>query len=509
MPQLSMSQNMKVTQRQELTMTPQQMQGLEILQMANLELEQHLTQQLVQNPVLELENFGPEILEGDLTKEEPHSQDGREAPSEDDDIDKYCETLDLATPKELPEKRKEKDSPSEDDISENHFLDNYTSETSHAFRNTDAEEKWNYFLDSVQSEKSMTEVLHEEIHDFANGDEKLSKLCEDILGNIDDNGYLQASDDDLNSQTGAGLSNIQKAVKLLQSMDPPGFAARDLRECLLLQLDRKGRKDSLAWKIVDEALDELGRNHLPQLARKFSVPLSAINKSRAEIQSLSPRPASAVLSDTAPVIAPDVYIEQNDDGLWTERLNRDIVPTIVMNPQYVKMVDDPKTSEEDKQSLRKYISDGKQLLWALNQRMSTIEKISAVIVERQQDFLQYGDKGLKPMILAQVAEKLGLHEATISRAIANKYVRTPRGTYPFKHFFSTGYVRDDGEKLSSRAIKEKILEFIHHENPEKPLSDQALSNELKKAGLKVARRTVAKYREAENILAASLRRAHK
>jgi len=216
-----------------------------------------------------------------------------------------------------------------------------------------------------------------------------------------------------------------------------------------------------------------------------------------------------LVSQSAPVILPDAFIEKNDLDQWTVRLNYEIVPRVVLNEEYIEKLDDASVSAEDKQYIRDKQNAASQLLYAIDQRQSTIGKITEALVVLQREFLEEGTEKMKPLIMATVAEMLGLHEATISRAIANKYVQTPQGLFPFKHFFNTGYTNaNDGKEISSRAIKQRLISLINQEDPQKPLSDQALSNCLKKQGLKVARRTIAKYREEENIPAASLRKVH-
>jgi len=234
-----------------------------------------------------------------------------------------------------------------------------------------------------------------------------------------------------------------------------------------------------------------------------------VREALARIQQLSPRPGQQLVTHSAPVIAPDVFIEKNARGQWTVRLNYEIIPRVVLNEDYVEKLDDPSLSAADKHYIRDKQNAANQLLFAIDQRQSTIGKISEALVALQREFLEQGTEKMKPLVMATVAEMVGLHEATISRAIANKYVQTPQGLFPFKHFFNTGYSNaNNGEEISSRSIKQRLITLINQEDPQKPLSDQALSDCLKKQGLEVARRTVAKYREEENIPAASLRKVH-
>ena len=320
---------------------------------------------------------------------------------------------------------------------------------------------------------------------------------------------MRSSDDELARESGKTPQQVARAIAVLQSLYPPGLAARSLRECLLLQLEYNNEKGSIAWDIVDRHLEDLARNRLPLIAKEVDADLEEVREALVRIQQLAPRPGQLLVSRSAPVISPDAFIERNARGQWTVRLNYEIIPRVVLNEEYLEKLDDSSVSAADKHYIRDKQNSASQLLWAIDQRQSTIGKITEALVVLQKEFLEQGIEKMRPLIMATVAEMVGLHEATISRAIANKYVQTPQGLFPFKHFFSTGYSNaDNGEEISSRAIKQRLISLINQEDPQKPLSDQALSDLLKEQGLEVARRTVAKYREEENIPAASLRKVH-
>lgn len=473
-------------------MAPQQLQSLEILQASSLELEQRVLQEIALNPLLELVTPGAEILESDLL-----SQDERSTREMDTELSAAVIEKDENLASALLE-----------DLNAD-YLDNYVSDLYHSRPDAEAEERRRHFFDSLSSEPNLLDLLEPQIQEAAGEDEELRALCLQIVGNLDDAGYLRSSDEELALESGKKVEQIARAVTVLQSLYPPGLAARSLRECLLLQLEYHHEKGSIAWDIVDGHLEDLARNRLPLIAKEVDADLEEVREALTRIQQLSPRPGQLLVSRSAPVISPDAFIEKNAFGQWTVRLNYEIMPRVVLNEEYLEKLDDASVSAADKHYIRDKQNAASQLLYAIDQRQSTIGKITEALVVLQREFLEQGTEKMKPLIMATVAEMVGLHEATISRAIANKYVQTPQGLFPFKHFFNTGYSNaNDGEEISSRAIKQRLISLINQEDPQKPLSDQALSDRLKKQGLEVARRTVAKYREEENIPAASRRKVH-
>lgn len=473
-------------------MAPQQLQSLEILQASSLELEQRVLQEIALNPLLELVTPGAEILESDLL-----SQDERSTREMDTELSAAVIEKDENLASALLE-----------DLNAD-YLDNYVSDLYHSRPDAEAEERRRHFFDSLSSEPNLLDLLEPQIQEAAGADEELRELCLQIVGNLDAAGYLRSSNEELALKSGKTAQQIARAIAVLQSLYPPGLAARSLRECLLLQLEYNHEKGSIAWDIVDRHLEDLARNRLPLIAKEVDADLEEVREALTRIQQLSPRPGQLLVSRSAPVISPDAFIEKNAIGQWTVRLNYEIIPRVVLNEQYLEKLDDASVSAADKHYIRDKQNAASQLLYAIDQRQSTLGKITEALLVLQREFLEQGTEKMKPLIMATVAEMVGLHEATISRAIANKYVQTPQGLFPFKHFFNTGYSNaNDGEEISSRAIKQRLISLINQEDPQKPLSDQVLSDRLKEQGLEVARRTVAKYREEENIPSASLRKVH-
>lgn len=490
---MELNQNITITTRQELdqVLTPQMMQSLKILQATTQELEQAIMTELVQNPALELVALGREELIGNpiedsLAKSErDEDREAQLAEYDENLVDAVREAADDDAP-----------------------LDEYLPNPVHPL---DAEERHARLIASLTTEPTLQDKLLEQIHDLipdAAPENQLYRACLEVLGNLNERGYLEANAEDIALGAEVETSVATAAIKLIQGLEPAGLATKDMRECLLAQLDRAREHGSLAWEIVNEHLEDLSRNRIPKIAQALDADLEEIQEAAQRIRSLDPKPGLSLASSAAPAIMPEVYIERDPDGSWTVRRNRTHLPRLRISPNYLKLQENANLPATDRQCIRKYINSGRQLIYSIDLRQSTIERIAGQIIEFQGDFLEHGTSQLRPLNIAQVAERLELHETTISRAMANKYVMTPHGLFSFKHFFSSGYDSDDGEALSSRAVKMKIAAHIKQESPTKPLSDQKIVELLAEEGIQLARRTVAKYREEENIPAASLRRVH-
>ncbi len=463
-----MNIQLETTQRQQQTqvLSPQQLQTLKYLQASSIELEQMLKELVLTNPVLEVSS-PLEILAGDPVQEAAMLQHS-----------------------------------SDDDRQRTEW-------------NADDEEKRNYFFNSLTSEVSMQELLQRQLDEIEgmrdrNGDRTpLFDVCIEVLGNLDDNGYLCATDQEIAAGAGTDIETAEKAVSIVQSLNPPGIAGHDLRETLLLQMERRREKGSIAWEIVDKHLDELARNRVPQIAKELDVDISEVQEALERIRSYDPRPGQALSSRTAPVVVPEVNVVRKRRGQWEVVPGDAAFPSVVISDEYEKMQQDKSLPREDRAFLGRSIEEGRQIIGSLDYRKSTIEKIAVEIVHFQREFFENGPASLKPLLMSTVADRLGIHEATVSRAVANKYMRTPFGVFAFRYFFTQGIACSDGGDVSSRAIRARISALVAREDEAHPLSDQKIADILAKDGFCVARRTVAKYREEEGIPATSLRRVHK
>ncbi len=468
-------------------MAPQQIQALEILLATVPELEQKISEELAQNPTLELVDHGTEQLAGNPIE-------GDESMPAEADAAAMAVEKDEALAGLV-------------DVTRN-WMDYASPPNGGGASSPAEEERRRYMFDSLVSEPSLQENLLTQLRETDGLDEKMQFVCEQVIGSIDDTGYLRAHPSDIAIIANAELADVRRAIDIVQDFEPAGIGARDLRECLLLQLERQGRKGSQAYEVVDKFLDDIGRNQIPKVARALHISKTHLNEILEEIKHMNPFPGSMAASANADYVYPEVFIERNGDGQWLVRPNRDYMPRLRISPYYLSLLEDPNTPREVKSYIREKIAGSKLLLRAIDQRQSTIERIGNVLLELQHDFFEKGVAHMRPLVMSQVAERIGVHETTISRAIANKYMQTPAGLFPFKFFFSSGYQNTSGEMVSSHGIKQRLQALIAGEDRQRPLSDQKLTEVLKAEGLDVARRTVAKYREELGILPSNVRRSY-
>jgi RNA polymerase sigma-54 factor len=495
-----------LTQRQEQIMAPQQLQSLEVLLTPLLELQDKLNHELERNP----------IIEQDWPESEPLPAAGA------DDADDHAgadgaETKADFTHDNLPLRSAiptgEIDNGSDDSLDHeiNELFDlnsdwqDYKNDYTGYENPPDEQEKRDFMFNSIIEQPSIQEQLLEQLR-LTDVVPAVNAAAEQLIGSIDETGYLRIAPDEL---VGGNCTRqqAQQALDLVQSFDPPGIGARTLQECLLLQMARKNDKDKKLITLIKSHLDDIGKNHLPQVAKAMKISLEELHLLINKLKDLTPHPATAIAPGNPVFVVPEVFVEPDGEE-FKITVNNEYLPRLRISSTYQRMLQDPNTNSEAKEYIRNKILNGKMLIRSLEQRQSTIHRIAQVIVDSQYSFLKYGIEHLHPLTMQQVADKLGLHETTISRAIANKYMQTPNGMFEFKFFFSCGYRALDGEELSSKSIQEKINDLITREDPDKPLSDSKLSALLKKNGLTVARRTVAKYRENLGIPPSHLRKEH-
>jgi RNA polymerase sigma-54 factor len=447
-------------------------QSLEILQANTLELGQLLNQAMEINPVLE-----------DVTEHE---------------------SLDEITDSEL------EDSDNYDDWQDSYdddMRDLAIMERRNQGIGQDAIEAREHFYNSIVAPLTLQEHLIEQIRE-SGLESKKQEDAKIIVGNLTDHGYLDASLDDLAVRLQIPLERLEDALATIQNFDPPGVGAADLRECLLLQLDFLGLGAGLEAEIVDEHLDEVARNHFPQLAKKLHLPLDTIIEAIDHIRTLDPSPGSRFQNNGNPYVQPDVEIKQGDHGEWVASLTGSYLPRLRINDEYKDLLSGSADDRKTRNYLRNQIRDGRAVIRAIDQRQETILAIAREIVDRQQPFLENGSRHLKPMTMNDIAEVIGVHPTTVSRAVAGKYIDTPHGLMEMRKFFATGYQTSDGKDVSNEGVREALQALITSENTAKPLSDSKLEKLLNEQGIKVARRTVAKYREQLGILPSHLRKKY-
>ncbi len=466
-------QTLSTSLRQEQQLSARQLQSLELLALPRLDLEERLTQELAANPLLEAE------VEEEWP-ESPAVQPERAEPEDESTLDEQAAENDEWAD-ELP----------------------MPPGTGEPGPTGEARE---HLLNSLTDMPTLQEQLSAELA-MSNVPPAIRRIAEEVIAGIDDTGYLRTTAADLAMSLDADPVEVEKAIRLVQSFDPPGVGCRDLAECLKLQLERRGELTPLYEELLDHRLDEIARNRLPQLARSLHIPLDELNHCLARLKRLNPFPGSALAPARSEFVLPEAAIVRRN-GEYEVITNRNGMPRLFLAERYLKLLENPELSAADRNYLREKLQQARELMRSLELRQSTIGRIAGVIATTQRDFLERGVEALKPLTMKQAGEMLDLHETTVSRAVANKFLETPQGTFPFKFFFTSGFTDEDGTEISNRAVMEKIRELIQAENPSHPLSDEQLARNLKEHGLAVARRTVAKYREAMNIPSSPLRRKH-
>ena len=346
----------------------------------------------------------------------------------------------------------------------------------------------------------------------SNADARTREVALAVIGSLDEKGYLSTPAADVAMMCDADLEEVEKAVRLVQSFDPPGIGARDLAEALKLQLERTGRLTPALEKLIDGHLDDVAKNKLPQVARALGISLDELQKLLDELKTLDPAPAASFRAAPESFVEPELEIRRDRDGGYSVKLLRERRREVVISERYLKMLEDPTVDPETKNYVRERVQRAKELLAALDRRKSTLEKLGEVIISTQRDFLDRGVKALHPLTMKRAGELMNVDESTVSRAAADKLVVTPQGVFPCRFFFGSGFSpaaagTEGGDAgVSSRAVMERIREIVAAEDPAHPVSDDAISAQLKAEGTNVARRTVAKYREALKIPSSSLRR---
>lgn len=482
--------DLKQTQSQQLMMTPQLQQAIQLLQMNNLDLSAFIEGELEKNPLLEKDE-GPaeEGMDLDIDARE----DVRDTAAQDDDgmAQNYDETWD-------------KDAAADQDHSgpSSHISG---SGGSSSFDFSDYN-----FEDHMSSDKSLREHLTEQLM-IACSEPRDRVIGGLLIDHLSESGYLRTAPDDLAQQLGCSLDRIERLLTVMKGFDPTGIFAQDLQECLALQLDEKGALDGPMRALLDN-LALLGAHDYTKLCAVCGVNETYLHDMIAELRMLNPKPATLFDHVVAQTAVPDVFMRRrpkNVGGGWRVELNSDTLPRVLVNQEYYTVVSEGAVRKEDKAYLSSQMSAASWLVRALDQRAQTILKTAAAIIEEQEAFFNYGIEFLRPLTLKDIAETIEMHESTVSRVTSGKYIGTPRGIYELKFFFSTALVSESGAAHSSESIKARIKTLIHDEDPKKILSDDKIVALLKDEGIDLARRTVAKYREGMNIGSSVERRRQK
>ncbi|HJY82121.1 MAG TPA: RNA polymerase factor sigma-54 [Candidatus Binatia bacterium] len=472
----------KLTQRQiqklGLVITPQLRQAIKILQLPRGELDTLLHEEIDQNPLLAVD-AGEEIVppeESPPVSEEPAAT----SPAEEIDWRAYLENYHEDMPALPPTGTDEDD-----------------------------DERLNLVENQPNPTESLADHLAEQLR-FSNLTAEEERIASLIIGNLNSDGYLQDSIDDIAVSAGAQVEVVVRVLGIIQACDPPGVGARDVRECLLLQLRAQGLDDSaiadpsllLATTIVQDHLPALEGRRLERLAKDLGVTVEEVTQAVKLITSLDPKPGRNFDEGEIHYVEPDVYIHKIGDE-YVVTLNEDGLPRLKISASYRRLLAE---EGEAKNYVQEKLRAATWLIKSIHQRQRTLLLVAQSIVKFQRDFLTHGVLQMRPLVLRDVAEDVGLHESTVSRAIAGKYVSTPRGIHALKKFFTTGLKGSQGQDVAAESVKERIRELINNEDPARPLSDEEIAQMLSSDNVTIARRTVAKYRESMNLLPSAKRK---
>ena len=499
-----MPQGLHLSQRltQSLVLAPQLQQSLALLQAPTLELKALVEQELQQNPVLE------ETSTADMEQQEKEGRDSEEPAAAADPSEPPADlSFDSAAEKNASEPVDDFQAEFERLVQLDQEWRDHFAQTNLPMRaSAEDEEKRQFMFDSLVAGTSLQEMLLEQVRESSLPEEQWP-IAEMLIGNIDDYGYLKATEEEMSVSSGLPMEQIAGVLKVIQTFDPPGVGARDLRECLLIQFDRLGQQNTLEYRIVNEFMDALGKRRIPEISRTTGASVAEVQAALARIARLEPRPGRAYLPNNDQYILPEVFVRKSGDD-YVVTTNNEHIPHLRISNTYKDLMAQGENSGEVRNYIREKIRAGKFLIKSLHQRQQTILNIAKEIVHRQRDFMAKGVSLLKPLTMVQVAQVVGVHETTVSRAVSGKYMQTPQGMFEMKYFFTAGIQTASVDGMSNTSVKDIIADMFKAEDPARPLSDQEVVRMLKEKGIVIARRTVAKYRTELNILPSNLRKVY-
>jgi RNA polymerase sigma-54 factor len=481
---LELRQSLKLSQ--QLVMTPQLQQAIKLLQLSRLELQQAVREELEVNPALEEDAEGsPEV----------------QAETEGESSPPVAESDRLEAPESTPAKELI------DRIDwDYYFGDGASASGSRGERDREEEDGRPYYENLLTRKPSLAEYLQVQIN-LSDVDQSVREIAPYLIGNLDENGYLKVSAEETAEALNKPLEEVERSITKIQTLDPAGVGARDLRECLLIQAREKGEEFSLPLRILTDHFDLFTRGDVAGVARRLKISREVVRDAFQKLVTLWPKPGREFSGDEVHYVTPDAYVFKTDNQ-WIITLNEDGQPRLRLSSYYRDLLSaGDRLGKEDKEFLKQKINSALWFIKSIQQRQRTIYKVVESIMKLQLEFLESGPMNLKPLTLRDVAEDISMHESTVSRVTSGKYVYTPHGIFELKFFFNSGLNRDGGEEdIASESVKEKILEIIQSEGEDKPLSDQDLVRILRNQGIRIARRTVTKYRQAMGLLPSSKRK---
>jgi RNA polymerase sigma-54 factor len=472
---MHMEHRLAQTQTQRLMLTQKMQQAIQILQLSALELEQYVQQELETNPVIEAVQVEPDP--SPVATETPTDRLSDQVDDTDWGIDEYMspwhkEGRDLSVNPDLAARR-------------------------------------DYYENSITREESFTSKLLDQLH-MAADDPKRLAIGEQIIGEIDNRGYFTGNIEEIARENEASVEETERVLYLVQRFEPTGVGARDIVECLLLQIAVEFPDEPELSTLVSDHLEALQYRKIPEIATAMNVTAERVEELAAKLSRLNPWPGHEYSGDPPHYVAPDVIVDRDEEtGEYIVYMARDGAPRLGISDAYRKMVRQDGLGRTDRQYLRDKLESARWLIRNIEQRQNTIERIARAIVEVQRDFFDRGVEFIKPLTLQEIADRVGVHEATVSRTTRGKYMQTPQGLFEMKYFFSPGLRSDNGESQSSKSVQSLIKKIIEEEDKAKPLSDQKIADLLKKRdGVTIARRTVTKYREGMGILSTTMRKQY-
>ena len=474
---MALEQKLHLKLSQKLIMTPSLQQAIKLLQLSKLELQEVLNQELLENPLLE--ESAEEVKSEETQAEETKSENEQ-----------------AAEPAPVEPKKEEKDSFEEIDYDA--YFQDYI-EYGYNPRGMGEEHEEFPIENTLTRPPNLADHLTWQLS-MSDASPRTKEIAQFIIGNIDEDGYLRASNDEISASGGYAPEEVEEAVRAVQSLDPIGVGARDLRECLLLQLRFLEIDAPLVEVIIRDHWEEFMQRKFVVLAKTLGIDMKTLEGIVELIKHLDPKPGRKYSNERAIYVEPDVYVHKVGDE-YVIVLNEDGMPKLRINSGYRSMLNsmDSKSDGETVNYIKDKIRSAVWLIKSLDQRQRTIYKVAESIVKHQREFLEKGIDYLRPLVLRDVADDIQMHESTVSRVVSNKYMHTPRGLFLMKYFFHSGIDSDTGEDISSLTVKKKIQSYIENEDPRKPLSDSKIMKILNDEGINIARRTVAKYRDELNI----------
>ena len=500
---LEIKQSLRLSQ--QLVMTPQLQQAIKLLQLNRLELAETINQELLENPLLEISESTTQDTEQEKLDAgaEPDNDlalrsDGQDAEASGDDA-----ADGEAAPEPPSDREVEVDGQVNDEFDWENYLGEYSSGGS-GYESIVREDKdAPAYENMVSKPPSLRDHLLEQLSMTGLGPDEL-RVGEAIIESLDADGYLPLGVEELAQVSGTDTETAERTLKVIQGFDPSGVAARDLRECLLIQAMELYPDDEVVQRIISDHLPDLERRRYQIIVKKLKIDMDQVARALNAIRCLDPRPGQGMNNEQAQYITPDIYVYKVD-GEFVIMLNEDGLPKLRVNNFYRESLALGGDAEA-KEYVRGKLRSALWLIRSIHQRQRTIYKVTESIIKFQREFFEKGISKLKPLVLRDVAEDVGMHESTISRVTTNKYMHTPQGVFELKYFFNSGINRFQGQAMASEAVKERIRRIIADEDTSKPLSDQVIAEMLEREDIDIARRTVAKYREMLGILPSSRRR---